>query len=332
MTDFRIRVGGLTVAVRSLNDQVVRQCADYRIESHGFARDAHDSDLAIAVTQESIDHEREIGEPGDWSDAYLETLAVHRAIAEAAPTRDRLVFHGATIGFDGRAYIFTAPSGTGKTTHISLWRRAFGDRVSIINGDKPILRFERERERDDPAAPAAARHRVIAYGTPWCGKEGWQRNTSAPLGGICVVARAEAATAQARAAADAATRVNAVAAANAAHVTAFTTDGSAEDTAHTGHDADAAAHAASPAAAPAAAPVTFPDEHGTPNTCVRLDAAEALPLILRQTYMPADPVAAASTLGLLDLLLSRVPVYRLTCTVSEAAVRASAAALAGVRA
>ena len=42
------------------------------------------------------------------------------------------------ISFDGQGIAFAAPSGTGKTTHIKLWQRLYGDRVEIINGDKPL--------------------------------------------------------------------------------------------------------------------------------------------------------------------------------------------------
>lgn len=101
-----------------------------------------------------------------------ESLCIYRAIAEQLPQFDRFVFHGAAIEYDGNAYLFTAPSGTGKTTHINLWRKYLGDKVGIINGDKPIIRVE-----DD----------VTVYGTPWAGKEGYQKNTKAPLRAICII-------------------------------------------------------------------------------------------------------------------------------------------------
>ncbi|MBT1173184.1 hypothetical protein JS528_07430 [Bifidobacterium sp. MA2] len=300
MTDFRMRVAGLDVAVRSIHDRIRIQCADYLIASRGFDADAREADLAVATTQSDIDHERTIGEPGDWRDDYLETLAVFRRIAEYGPMHDRLVFHGATIEVDGRAYIFTAPSGTGKSTHIRLWRRVFGDRVAIINGDKPILRIERDSSGGAP--------RVVAYGTPWAGKEGWQRNVSAPLGGICVVERAVPADASALRD-------------SAAHAYPATASRVAESILL--HDA---ARDPIPEIATPNGPA-FLDDDGVPNTCVRLTVDEALPVVLRQTYMPADPLAAAATLGLLDTLLRTVPIHRLTCTISQAAVQASSTAL-----
>jgi hypothetical protein len=76
----------------------------------------------------------------------------------------------------GNAYAFAAKSGTGKSTHIALWHKYLGDEnVTIINGDKPIIRL--------------LGNDFFAYGTPWCGKEGWNTNTKAKLKGICFIER-----------------------------------------------------------------------------------------------------------------------------------------------
>ena len=101
-----------------------------------------------------------------------ESLSIYRDIAEKLPDFNRFVFHGAAIKCDKNGYIFTAPSGTGKTTHINLWKKYLGDRVDIINGDKPIIKYDGG---------------CTVYGTPWCGKEGLHKNTSAPLKAVCVL-------------------------------------------------------------------------------------------------------------------------------------------------
>lgn len=285
--NFTMTVAGLLVHVEPLHRQVRDLCSDYIIDGDDSIGDiASDEagvtntgaasgtgsstlpELTIAVTDDMIAHEREIsGTEGQWSDSYLETLAVFRAIGEQAPMVDRMIFHGASIAYrpegfrdsqttlatssvdsqiNGRGFIFTAPSGTGKTTHIRLWRQRFGNAVRVINGDKPILELP---ERSD---------RVIIHANPWSGKEHWQTpHALAPLHGICVVTR------------------------------------------------------------------------GSENLCHRIDAAEALPLLVRQTYMPIDPLAASVTLGLLDRLLKRVPIYMLSCTISQDAVDASYSAMVG---
>ncbi len=87
-----------------------------------------------------------------------------------------LVMHGSAISFDGKGIIFSAPSGTGKSTHAGLWKQYYGDRVVHINDDKPALRFE----QDVP----------YVHGTPWSGKTDTNSNISAPLHAIVFLKQA----------------------------------------------------------------------------------------------------------------------------------------------
>ncbi|MBO5340900.1 MAG: hypothetical protein J6A62_07880 [Oscillospiraceae bacterium] len=89
-----------------------------------------------------------------------------------------MLLHASAVVLDGKAYLFSAPSGTGKSTHTALWRRVFGeDRTKILNDDKPALRLE------DGV--------FYAYGTPWSGKTDQNINTRVPLAGICILSRGE---------------------------------------------------------------------------------------------------------------------------------------------
>lgn len=91
---------------------------------------------------------------------------------------DGMMLHSSAVVMDGYAYLFSAPCGTGKSTHTSLWRKTFGeDRVLMLNDDKPALRLENGR--------------WYAYGTPWSGKTAQNINMRVPLGGICVLTRGE---------------------------------------------------------------------------------------------------------------------------------------------
>ena len=76
----------------------------------------------------------------------------------------------------GKAYLFSGPSGMGKSTHTRLWQSVYPD-AKVFNDDKPALR------RLDG--------RWFAYGTPWCGKDGININMKVPLGGICFLRRGE---------------------------------------------------------------------------------------------------------------------------------------------
>lgn len=85
--------------------------------------------------------------------------------------------HASAVVVDGDAYLFSAPCGTGKSTHTSKWLELFGDKAFIINDDKPAVRII-----DDE---------YWVYGTPWSGKHDISVNTKAKLKGICFLHRAE---------------------------------------------------------------------------------------------------------------------------------------------
>ena len=88
---------------------------------------------------------------------------------------DGMMLHSSAVVVDGKAYLFTAPRKTGKSTHVQYWLDEFGDRAAIINDDKPALR------REDGI--------WYAYGTPWSGKAGKNLNIRVPVAGIAVLDR-----------------------------------------------------------------------------------------------------------------------------------------------
>ena len=200
-------------------------------------------DFSVSLSKEDILAEQEATSENQFSPAYLETLALLRKLAEILPSHNRILMHGASISYNEHAYLFTAPSGTGKSTHIRLWKKYLGDDVKIVNGDKPFISLE-----DEP----------VIYGSPWAGKENWHRNCKMPLKGICFVQR------------------------------------------------------------------------GTTNSIRRIEASDCLSLLFKQVYLPADTLAAGLTLELVDMLIKKVPLYVLTCDMSEDAVRCSFEALTGL--
>ncbi len=111
------------------------------------------------------------------TDGFLENNAIHSMLAERLVWENVLLMHGSALCMDGEAYIFTAKSGTGKSTHARLWREVFGDRVWMINDDKPMLRIGETGIR--------------VYGTPWDGKHHLSRNASAKLKAIVNLTRDE---------------------------------------------------------------------------------------------------------------------------------------------
>lgn len=88
-----------------------------------------------------------------------------------------MMIHSSAVVADGYAYLFSADSGVGKSTHTSLWLRLLGDRAYILNDDKPAVRV--------------ADNAVFAYGTPFSGKNDINVNAAVPLGAICFIERAK---------------------------------------------------------------------------------------------------------------------------------------------
>lgn len=90
--------------------------------------------------------------------------------------RGGMMLHSSAVELDGRAYLFSGPSGMGKSTHARLWKSLF-ENAKVLNDDKPAL-----REVDGV---------WYAYGTPWCGKDGININMKAEIAGICFLKRGD---------------------------------------------------------------------------------------------------------------------------------------------
>ena len=232
------RLADRIIEINSMHPMIHEQCREYRA--------AGVPDFRIEITPSDIVFEREKSAQADkaeeraiqfYSDGYLETLAAYRKIAERMPEYDTVLFHGSCVAVDGAGYLFTAKSGTGKSTHTRLWRELLGDRAIMINDDKPLIRIS------DSGA--------IIYGTPWDGKHHLSNNIAVSLKAICILER---------------TKENAI------------------------------------------LPVT---------------REEALPMLIQQTYRPADPLTLAETLTLIDRLGMEVKLYRLRCNMDISAAKLS---------
>lgn len=169
------RIAQLNIKITPQSDYVKKILSDYETESENI-------DFEVSVSKEDVLYEREVAEKSEaeafFSDSMCESTAIYRKICnKILQEYDGTMFHCAAIEYQGKAYLFTAPSGTGKSTHIRLWKKLLGDEVKIINGDKPIVRVHNGE--------------VVVYGTPWRGKEGYGCNTNAPLGGVFLLGRGE---------------------------------------------------------------------------------------------------------------------------------------------
>ena len=237
------RFADVNVGIIAVHSAVYSLCAGYAVDEP--------EDFMIEMCRQDIDDERSFAEVqihkhpdhthpdhacSGYSDDYLETLAVLRKMAEKMPEYDTFLFHASVIAVDGKAYVFAAPSGQGKSTHARLWREMLGERAVMVNDDKPLLKVHEDGS-------------VMAYGTPWDGKHHLSRRITVPVKAVCVL------------------------------------------------------------------------EQSLENQIRQVSKAEALPVLLQQTYRPADPGTMEKTLTLLDRMNIRF--YRLNCNMEPGAARLS---------
>ena len=169
---------GTVFEICSIYESIHEMCKNYISED--------EAEFRIEICRDDIEKESELSEKTDiaegrkpvrYRDEYLETLAVYRKMCMELTKKDTILYHGSVIAVDGEAFLFTAKSGTGKSTHTANWRKYFGDRAVMINDDKPLLKI--------------TDNGVIAYGTPWDGKHHLSTNTSVLLKAVCILTRSE---------------------------------------------------------------------------------------------------------------------------------------------
>ncbi|MCH5202595.1 MAG: hypothetical protein J1F17_05245 [Oscillospiraceae bacterium] len=130
-------------------------------------------DIVIDITEERIDNY--ISVYPNISRSLAEYVIIGAVFYEKILDFNAFLLHSSAIEVDGKAYLFTADSGTGKSTHTSLWREYFGDRATMINDDKPVIRM--------------IDNKLYACGTPFSGKHDINKNILIPIQGICYLNR-----------------------------------------------------------------------------------------------------------------------------------------------
>ncbi|WP_304960458.1 hypothetical protein [Thomasclavelia cocleata] len=143
------------------------------------------------------------------------------------------LLHASAVVIDNKAYLFSADSGTGKSTHTKLWQKCFGDKALIINDDKPAIKIENGI--------------CYAYGTPFSGKTDENLNMKVPLQAICLL------------------------------------------------------------------------ERGKNNSIDLIPTKDALPLILKQTILPKNQDIINHLFDMLDVVLTKTPIYQMKCNISKEA-------------
>lgn len=167
---FCIKVADVCVEIDNRYGFVEDVCRDYIIK--GDCTPA----FRVQITSDEV-HRMLSGATWNLTAPMAESYLINRQLCRKMAEYDAYLFHSAVITYAGKCIAFSGKRGTGKSTHIALWRNRFGRDVTVINGDKPLL--------------ALRGGELIAYGTPWCGKEGWQTNTCAKLDAVVFLEQAK---------------------------------------------------------------------------------------------------------------------------------------------
>ena len=164
----KVKIADVPIGIENKYEYITGICKDYLTDE--------EPRFILSIEEKEIDLELEKVGNG-FSRGYVEGLVIYRKIATRLYDYDAFVFHGAVLNYLGRAYVFTARSGVGKTTHTRLWLKEFAGDVHYLNGDKPIIRL--------------IDGKPYAYGTPWQGKENYGKNERAPIEAIAFLDRAQ---------------------------------------------------------------------------------------------------------------------------------------------
>lgn len=139
-----------------------------------YLKECEGTDYDIKVSHDYMEENRWlVGE--ETEDDFLEFQALMLATGNNLLTHHRALFHSVAFIWQGKAWLITAPSGTGKTTQLRLWKKTLKRQILVINGDKPLLHCHNDGS-------------AWVHSSPWKGKEGiGVMGRSAPLGGIILL-------------------------------------------------------------------------------------------------------------------------------------------------
>ena len=167
MINFKIKLVNKVLEVNAFYESTKEYCRDYLTDE--------DSNYVITMSKEDLENESSNSKDNK---VYVseEISALYRKIADLLIEEGIMVFHGSAFKVGGYAFIVTARSGTGKSTHVKLLETLLGNEFSYINDDKPLLEVNDE---------------ITLYSSPWNGKERRGNNIHAPLKSVIFLNRGE---------------------------------------------------------------------------------------------------------------------------------------------
>ena len=165
----KYRIADLVVGVDFQYERGYNQAQPYRID------DETEPDLCLKPTDKQIEY---VLNRGVDTIELAEYCATRWLFQKIILNFDGLVLHSSAVVYEDKAYLFSANSGTGKSTHTQFWIRQFGaNNAFILNDDAPAIRN--------------INGTWFAYGTPWSGGSPLNVNAKVPLQGIGFLERAQ---------------------------------------------------------------------------------------------------------------------------------------------
>ena len=165
-----MKLAGKILRVSCFEQSTKEYCKDYLV------LDSLPEDYCFIIGEADIEREKDLDcNKGMYGSVELSCL--YRMIVDKLAYDGIALFHCSSFSYKGSAYCVSAHSGVGKSTHVGLLKRVYGDEISYINDDKPLLRFSEDG--------------IYVYGTPWDGKERRSNNVCYPLKGIAFLSRSE---------------------------------------------------------------------------------------------------------------------------------------------
>lgn len=161
-------IADLNILINPISRETKKRLLPYIVNSDSF-------DFEVKVTQSEIADLISNSKESCGSFAAESALILTKICNKILEEYEGFFFHSSSLMLDNEGYLFTAVSGTGKSTHTALWRRLFKEKVVMINDDKPII-----RKKDGV---------FCVYGTPWMGKSDIGNNVKAPVKAVYILQR-----------------------------------------------------------------------------------------------------------------------------------------------
>ncbi len=160
------RIAELTVDMEPRYDLLKRRAEKYRVS------DDCQPDIVLRLSDDYLEKKR--ATTPHISLEEHEYIWMGAAFSGQLWKYDAMTIHASAVALDDRAYLFSAQSGVGKTTHTKLWLRRFPD-AFIIDDDHPVVRLENGR--------------LMVHGTPFSGNSDENRNVKRPLASLVFIQR-----------------------------------------------------------------------------------------------------------------------------------------------